>query len=133
MTKETLQPIRPLFIFFAALSAFFITGKNWLVKQGIDPNVLIVGNLLLFLVSLAAWGINKKSFSNENPNAALRALYAGFMIKFFVLAIAAFIYIMMVKKNVNKPALLICAAFYIIYTAIEIRALLKMLRKKKDA
>jgi heme/copper-type cytochrome/quinol oxidase subunit 3 len=133
MTKESLQPIRPLFVLFALLSAFFITGKNWLLKQGIDPNVLIVGNLLLFLVSLTAWAINKKSFTNNNPNAALRALYAGFMIKFFVLALAAFVYIMLVKKNVNKPALIICGAFYIIYTAIEIRALLKMLRKKKDA
>lgn len=133
MTKESLQPIRPLFFLFAALSAFFITGKNWLEKQNIDPNVLIIGNLLLFLVSLVAWALNKKSFDNHNPNAFVRALYAGFMIKFFVLALAAFIYIMMMKKNVNKPALIICGVFYIIYTAMEIRALLKILRKKKDA
>ncbi len=133
MTKESLQPIRPLFFLFAALSAFFITGKNWLLKQGIDPNVLIIGNLLVFGVSLIAWALNKKSFENKNPNAFLRALYGGFMIKFFVLAAAAFIYIMAVKKNVNKPGLLICGLFYIIYTAIEIRALMKLLRKKTNA
>ena len=30
-------------------------------------------------------------------------MYGGFIIKFFVVAIAAFIYIMVTKKNVNKP------------------------------
>jgi hypothetical protein len=133
MTKESLQPIRPLFILFAALSAFFITGKNWLVKNGVDPNVLIIGNLLLFLVSLAAFFMTKKSLRSTNPQAFVRAIYGSFMIKFFVLAIAAFIYIMWANKNVNKPGLIACAAFYFVYTVIEIKALMQMLKKKKDA
>jgi hypothetical protein len=133
MSNATLQPIRPLFLIFVFLSAFFITGKSWLLKQGIQPEVAIVGNLILFAVSLTAFFITKKSFASSNGNAFVRAMYGSFMLKFFVLVIAAFIYIMIAKKNVNKPGLVLCAALYFIYTVIETRALMKMLKQNKNA
>ncbi|MBL7723281.1 MAG: hypothetical protein JNK27_03990 [Chitinophagaceae bacterium] len=113
--------------------AFSITGKSWLEKNGVDQLVLIGGNLLLFIVSLAAFFITFKALKSANPQAFVRAMYGSFMIKFFLIAVAAFIYIMIAKKEVNKPALIICGALYIIYTAIETRALMKLLKQKKNA
>jgi hypothetical protein len=133
MNNATLQPIRPLFLIFVSLSAFFITGKSWLLKQGIQPEVVIVGNMLLFIISLSAFLLTKKSFAKPGGNAFIRAIYGSFMLKFFVLAIAAFIYIMIAKKNVNKPGLILCAALYFIYTVLETRALMKMLKQNKNA
>ena len=52
------------------------------------------------------------------------------MIKFFVCLIAAFIYFMLAKKNVNKPALIICMGLYIVYTVLEVAALQKLLKQK---
>jgi hypothetical protein len=46
--------------------------------------------------------------------------------------IAAFIYIMLAKKNVNKPALGVCAGLYIIYTVLETTRLTRLLRTKKN-
>lgn len=132
MNKNLLQPIRPLLLVFIFITAFSITGKAWLEKKGVDQQVLIVGNIILFAVSLIAFLITSKAFRSPNPQAFVRAMYGGFMIKFFVVAIAAFIYIMMAKKNVNKPALVACAGLYIIYTGIEIRALMKLLKSKKN-
>ena len=54
-------------------------------------------------------------------------------LKFFVVAIAAFIYIMVTKKNVNKPALFFCMGLYIVYTFFEVSSLLRVLKQKKNA
>jgi ACR3 family arsenite efflux pump ArsB len=132
MNKNLLQSIRPLILVFIFFTAFFISGKSWLDKKGADQNVLIIGNLLLFLISLTAFLITNKALSSSNPQAFVRAMYGSFIIKFFVLAITAFVYIMVAKKNVNKPALIACAGLYIIYTGIETRALMKMLKQKKN-
>jgi hypothetical protein len=133
MIKSFGQSVRLLLIVFILLTAFFISGKGWLDKKDIDNTVLLYGNLLLFLVSFSAFFITRKSLDSANPQAFIRAMYGSFMIKFFTVAIAAFIYILLMKKNVNKPALLICAVLYILYTIIETRELTKLLKQKKNA
>lgn len=133
MNNKPLTFIRPLIFVFTFIMAFSITGKSWLEKNGVDQLVLIGGNLLLFIVSLAAFFITFNALKSANPQAFVRAMYGSFMIKFFLIAVAAFIYIMIAKKEVNKPALIICGALYIIYTAIETRALMKLLKQKKNA
>jgi len=47
--------------------------------------------------------------------------------------VAAFAYIMMEKKNVNKPALIICMGLYLVYTFVEVSSLQKLLKQKKNA
>lgn len=133
MNNKPLAFIRPLIFVFTFIMAFSITGKSWLEKNGVDQLVLIGGNLLLFIVSLTAFFITFKALKSANPQAFVRAMYGSFMIKFFLIAVAAFIYIMIAKKEVNKPALVICGGLYIIYTAIETRALMKLLKQKKNA
>ncbi len=133
MNNKPLAFIRPLIFVFTFIMAFSITGKSWLEKNGVDQLVLIGGNLLLFVVSLTAFFITFKALKSANPQAFVRAMYGSFMIKFFLIVVAAFIYIMIAKKEVNKPALVICGGLYIIYTAIETRALMKLLKQKKNA
>lgn len=133
MNKNLFQFIRPLIFVFVLLTALFIAANDWLIKKEVSQDVLIGGNLILFIVSLTAFFITAKALRSSNPQAFVRAMYGSFIIKFFVLAIAAFIYIMMAKKNVNKPALVACAGLYIIYTGMETRALMKLLKQKKDA
>jgi len=133
MNRTNLKLIRPMILVFIFLNAFFLLGRDWLAKKGVDQDVLIIGNLLLFLVSLITFLITHRSLQSKNPNAFVRAMYGGFIIKFFVVAIAAFVYIMMTKKNVNKPALFFCMWLYIIYTFFEVNSLLRVLKQKKNA
>jgi hypothetical protein len=125
--------LRPMILVFIVLNAFFIAGKNMLARWGVDQSVLIVGNLILFAVSLSSFLLTRRSLTSSNPHAFMRAMYGSFMIKFFVCAAAAFIYIMSVKKNLNKPALFACMGLYLVYTSIEIGSLTKLLRQKKNA
>ena len=132
MNKSLLQPIRPLFIVFLLINALALSGKSLLAKNNINQDLLIIGNLILFLVMLISYIITYRSLHSSNSQAFIRAMYGSFLIKFFFLAITAFVYIMMTKKNVNKPGLGVCALLYIIYTAIEIRALMKTLKGLKQ-
>ena len=133
MNKDLLRLLRPLLIIFILINAFAITGNNWLEKNSVDQSVLIAGNLLLFLVSLTAFLITYRSLRSSNPQAFVRAMYGSFMIKFFLIAIVAFIYIMIARKNVNKPGLIACGVLYIVYTVLETGALMKLLKQRKNA
>jgi len=133
MNRKYLKLIRPMILIFIFLNAFFLMGRDWLAKKSIDQDVLIVGNMLLFLVSLITFLITHRSLQSKNPNAFIRAMYGGFIIKFFVVAITAFVYIMEAKKNVNKPALFSCMGLYVVYTFLEVSSLLRLLKQKKNA
>lgn len=133
MNKDLLRLLRPLLIIFILINAFAITGKSWLEKNSVDQSVLIAGNLLLFLVSLTAFLITYRSLRSSNPQAFVRAMYGSFMIKFFLIAIVAFVYIMIARKNVNKPGLIACGILYIVYTVLETGALMKLLKQRKNA
>ncbi|MFZ9388075.1 MAG: hypothetical protein ACO25B_09355 [Chitinophagaceae bacterium] len=132
MNNPLYRDFRPILFIFVFVTAFCLTGKDWLMQKGVSRDLVIFGNMLLFGVSLAAYLINLRSIRSSNPQSAVRAMYGGFMIRFFVIALAAFIYIMIVKKQVNKPGLIVCAALYILYTLFETRALMRLAKQKKD-
>jgi hypothetical protein len=75
----------------------------------------------------------QRSLNSSNPQSFVRAMYGSFILKFFVLVIAAFAYIMLAKKDVNKQALFTCMGLYLIFTFIEISALTKKMKQKKNA
>jgi apolipoprotein N-acyltransferase len=68
--------------------------------------------------------------NSTSPGSSVRGMYGSFMIKFFICLVAAFVYMLLAKKNVNKAALIICMGLYIVYTAIEVSALQKLLKQK---
>ncbi|HEX2847078.1 MAG TPA: hypothetical protein VHN59_11055 [Chitinophagaceae bacterium] len=132
MNQSKWAPLRPMMLAFVMLSAFFVIGKNLLAEKGIDSQVLIAGNLLLFGVSFLSFVLTQRSFQAKNPHVFVRAIYSSFIIKFFVLAAAAFIYIMVTGKNVNKPALFGCMGLYILYTVFEVSSLRRSLKQKAN-
>lgn len=133
MNKPFLRAARPLLIIFVALTAFFITGNDWLQRQGINQELLLIGNLIIFLATMAALWMLFKGGRSDNPQSFVRAMYGSFMIRFFVILAAAFFYMILAKKTVNKPGLVVCLVLYFVYSVIEISQLLKMLKRKKNA
>lgn len=130
MNKRFFDVAKPLMGLFIVVTIAAVAGKDWLEQNHIDWRVITVGNFLLLDVGLAGLFIMLKTLKASNPQAFVRAMYGSFILKFFVLAIAAFIYIMMTKKAVNKEGLVVCAALYIAYTFLEIRILTKLLKEK---
>jgi hypothetical protein len=99
-----------------------------LSKWGADQNVLIIGNVLLFLITFVSYLIAVKGMNNKNPHAFVRSAYGSIMVKLFVCIIAAVIYIATYKKELNKPALFTLMGLYLLYTFIEVSVLTKSLK-----
>jgi|ERR1700694_1332226 len=129
MMNRRFKAFAPVAIFFVALNAFFISGKSMLARWHADQDVLLVGNLLLFAVTLASFLLAQRGLKNPNPHAFVRSVYGSVMIKLFVCMIAAFIYIAIFKANLNKAALFTCMALYLVYTFLEIGVLMKLLKQ----
>lgn len=127
------KPFLPVVLLFVILNAFFLTGKNMLKRWNVDHEVLIVGNALLFGITLISFLLAQKGLRNTNTHAFIRSIIGGIMIKLFVSVIAAFIYISIFKKNINKPALFTCMGLYLVYTFFEVSVLTKQLKQKTNA
>ena len=127
------KPFLPVVLFFIALNGFFIAGKNILQRWNADQDVLIIGNALLFTITLISFLLAQKGLKSTNTYAFIRAIIGGIMIKLFVSVIAAFIYISIFKKQINKPALFACMGLYLVYTFLEVSVLNKQLKQKTNA
>jgi hypothetical protein len=119
----------PLLYLFLGLSLFFLVLRYLIPGTFINYRVLHLGNLLLFIVGWISVRMSKAALEHKNVQIFLRLVYGSFLLKFFVLAIGAFTYIAIYKKNINKPALLGCFGLYIIYAIIELRSVMKQSKK----
>ena len=127
------KPFVPVIVLFVLLNAFFIAGKSLLQRWGADSDVLIIGNALLFVITLISYLLAQKALKNSNTHAFIRAIIGGIMIKLFVSVIAAFIYISLFKKQLNKPALFTCMGLYLVYTFLEVSVLTRQLKQNTNA
>jgi len=122
----------PIVLLFVILNALFISGRALLERWGADQEVLIIGNLVLFIIFLLSFFVALKGLKTPNPHAFVRSVYGSMMIKLFICIIAAFIYISIYKKDLNKPALFTLMGLYLVYTFIEVATLTKMLKQKAN-
>lgn len=132
MNKENRRLFLPLIILFAVLNGFFITGKTWLTKYGISQDVLLLGNLILFVVSVVSLYFLVTGFLHRNVQVFFRSVYGSLMIKMFVCAAAVVVYALANRNTFNKPALYICMALYFVYSFIEVRMIFRLLKQKKN-
>jgi hypothetical protein len=124
--------LRPLLIVFAFTTAFFVTGKAFLVKQGASQEALIWGNCILFGATLLSFYLMGRAVQAGTTGAFVRNVYGGFIGKLMICLFGALIYFMSTDK-VNKPALFILMFLYFVYTAVEVRSLMQLNRSKKNA
>lgn len=133
MGNNKWKGLLPVIMVMILLNGFFSIGRNWLLQKNIDADVLIIGNTLLFIITLFSFLLAQGGFNNPNPHAFIRSVYMSVMLKLFACIIAAFVYISIYKSNLNKPALFVCMGLYLVYTFMEISILMKMLKQKKNA
>ncbi|MBA2744968.1 MAG: hypothetical protein H0U44_01970 [Flavisolibacter sp.] len=132
MTSDKMKLFFPVIGLFSALTGLFFVARTRFENMGVDADVVLIGNLLLFFITFLSFYLGVKGLKNPNPHAFVRSLYMSIMIKFFLCIIAAVIYIATYKSGLNKPALFICMGLYLLYTFIEVSVLTKMLRRKEQ-
>jgi hypothetical protein len=130
--KNQGKELLPLILLFIIFNNFFLFGKAWLAKHGLDNLVLIVANSLFFVVSLLVYQMQKKAAKNPNPNVFVRSVMGGTMIKMAVCAIAIGVYVFAFRNVFSKWSVFAAMFLYLIYLAVEVKMATK-LNKKKDA
>ncbi len=110
----------------------FIVFRKILGTKGVDPDVLIVSNLLLFVLCIAGIYLQQKGLSSTGTPAFLRSVYSAMILKMFICIIVFFIYAYF-AGDINQPALFASMGLYVVYTALEVGTLMSILRKKKHA
>lgn len=118
---------------FIVMNTLFVTTKARLQQWGFSQDVLLLGNLFLWLVTLLAYRLHTKAMQAKSTNEFLRYVYSAMFGKMMFCALVAVIYIFIARKEVNKPALFFCMFLYFLYSFIEIRSLLKFNQEKKNA
>lgn len=118
-------------IFFILINIHFIFFSVQFERWGFDVDVLLLGNVVLYLVTLISFFMGVSGLKAENPHKFFRMVYGSFMVKLLVIAGAAFAYIMSYKGYVNKASLIFCAVLYILYTVLEVGILMKLAKNKE--
>jgi len=132
---QTIINRNPLFRFTAIfiLANIFLIILKYQVPGDIDFSVLFAGNAILFIATLISFYLYRKAIINKNPHVFIRFVYGGLFLKMVICIVAALIYILIARNNVNKIALFGCFGLYIIYTFAEVRILIQLSKQQKDA
>ena len=130
--RNRFRDFAPVVLLFVVINALAISMRTRWVSWNVDQDLLTGGNLFLFAVTFISFLIARRGLQKENPNAFVRSIYGSIMFKLFLCLIAAFIYIAIQKKALNKPAFFALMGLYLVYTSLEVSMLTRLLRRKPD-
>ena len=132
MNKEN-KSYLPIILLFIILNGLIIIFKTFLEGRGFDREFLIWANLFLFIISIGGFLLQRKGLHSPNPQAFVRGVYASMIFKMFLVMAVVLIYVFLFRSTLNKPGLFTAMGLYIVYTVVEVTALMKVARKKKNA
>ena len=122
------KSFRPVFALFFAVLALVLIQQKMAIQLPINGMFIIAVNGLLF--SMALFNFKRVSQVDvKNPNAMVRSVMTGTMLKFIVFGGAALWYATQKKAPIGTNNLFIAMGLYLLYTWIEIG----WTKSKKDA
>jgi hypothetical protein len=133
MKNDLFKKFIPVIALFVFINLLIFILKTFLIESGFEISFLLIGNAVIFLLTLFGFFIQSKTVSSSNVNAFIRGIYSSLLLKMFVIVAAIFIYIYITGGKVNKPSLFTSMLFYLLYTFIEVVQLMKLARKKTNA
>lgn len=133
MKDPLVKKFIPLIVVFVLINLLLLIFKGPLAQSGFMVNFIFVANVVLFVLSAVGFFIQTKGVTSTNIHAFIRGIYSSLLMKMFVIVIAIFIYIYVSGGEVNKPALFVSMAIYLLYTFLEVTQLIKIARNKPNA
>jgi uncharacterized membrane protein len=111
----------PILLLFFAVNLFgFLVQKGWLHSNLKINFLLVVNGMLLFMYFFNMIRISK--LDKANPNAMVRSVMVGTLLKMVVFIGMALVYTTQVKQPVGMATLLASMGIYLLYTWLEIKA-----------
>lgn len=130
MNKPAKAIFKSLTVLFIIITVLCLIFSNQLDSYKIDHKVLLSANFILFILMLITAALHIKALRSNNPNAFIRSITAGVIIKLFVIAAAVLIYLYTSKENKSIYAVALAMLLYMFYTIIEVKATMRLNRNK---
>ncbi len=130
-TTSWIVAFRPLLLLAIMVTSLMIVFRERLSLWKIDTDVLIGGNLVLFIATLVSFYFFYKSLAKRSL-AFLNMVYMGLFVKLGLCLLASFIYIYIAGKAANKPAIMALMGLYLLYTFVELMIITKLGRKEQN-
>jgi len=128
--KKVTRAFLPLTLIFIISNGLLILFRSTFAGWNFDVNILIIGNSILFLATTLSFYLYYRPMRSKNAHFILRMVSSGMVAKLVICLAAAYVYISMAGKAVNKAAILTCCALYILYTFTEVAILMKISKQK---
>jgi len=126
------NPSRSILLLFVFLNSALILFRRSLVSYGFDTDVLLTGNIVLWVMSMVSYRLQANGLKAPATASFLGGVYGSFMLKFLIVAAGVFGYGYLTGGKINKPALFSLMGLYLVYTFLETRALMKLSKKLKN-
>ncbi len=118
--------LMPIFAIFNIVNLTFLVFAKKMDDMHIDHIIVIIGNTLLFLLAMLTLWMLVKSVHHKNPHVLVRTVMATAFIKMIIVGIAVFWYVQWAKQNRSNWAVIISMLLYLVYTFIEVKAVIKL-------
>ena len=119
----------PLVVVFVLTSLVFAGASAQLKQMGIGRGLVITGNCILFLITIASFFLFRQALFASNTHGFLRNVYSALMLKFFVLIAVAFVYFYSTGGALNKAGFLTLTGLYFLYMFFEVAILMNLSRQ----
>lgn len=129
MFNRTVVPLVLVFLVFGVTILVFREKVN---DFGFDWQVLSGGNLVLYVVTILSLHLLTKGMRSTNTHSFLTGAYGGIILKLFSCAIAAFIYILIAGKDLNKSSLFALMGLYLVYSFVEMSIVLQQSKQNRN-
>jgi hypothetical protein len=131
--KIIVKAFSPIILIFIVINSILISGNSLISRWNMDQDVMIIGNLILFLATAISFYLYQRSLRNNQVQSFLRMIYSGMIVKMMICLFTALIYISSAGKSVNKEAIFGCMFLYFLYTFSEVAIILKLSKQNKNA
>jgi len=123
----------PVVLFFIIINGAVVMLKKPLLSIGADQSVAIGGNLVLFIATMLSLFLYQRAMAHASTHGFLRNAYSGLIAKLVICLLAVAIYALLQRENVNKVGIFLCVFFYLVYSVIEMRSLMRWNKESKNA
>ena len=129
--KSYSRAFLPVLAVFLLVSVCILSATSLLRRWNADGGVLLGGNGLLFALTAVSYFLHLRSLNHPNPHFFVRMVYSSLLIKMLVCLIAVGVYAWF-ATTVNKAGILGSFILYVVYTFLEVRLLIKFLKKSPN-
>ena len=121
--------LKPMMILFVLVNLAGIVFGVRLRALGLDPDVFLGGNLLVAIITFVSFWMLYRGLQAKSTTGFLASVYGSFIIKLAIAFLVVIIYAKWMGPKMNMPGVFAAMFLYLVYTFIEVKGLLQLLKK----